>query len=324
MRAFASADEEEGQKTLHQHWQIWAEEINQTLRNALFDNYHKTRNRARQTFQEHIDNVVSTSYGPQFCITHKCIGEKDQETSKTGIPESLFKEEEPDCLCWARHKDLCNDIGGGIIFCQDCEQPISTTDIMNQSLKRWKDTVIQEGARAQDKRPDTNISLSPERLDMAAYTFSYHMNGGCALESDPFWGHNDIPETLLKYRFEEHSACHCALCFKKGCKYRFLFPFMSTCSTYIHEDRGDNNNNETLWFCLKGSFNSVYPFMFIPKRPWAVSSSMHTINQSQKFSISIHTSKLEMRCKFSTALCTQTNQHKMKTANNSCILGMQS
>ncbi len=152
------------------------------------------------------------------------------------------------------------------MFCQDCEQPISTTDIVNQSLKRWKDAVIQ-GARAQDKQPDTNIPLSQERLDMAAYTFSYHMNGGCALESDPFWGHTDICKTLLKYRFEEHSACHCASCCKKGCKCRFLFPFMSTPSTYIHEDRGDNNNNETLWFCLNRSFNSVYPFMVVPKRP---------------------------------------------------------
>jgi hypothetical protein len=95
--AFAGADEEQGQKTLHQHWQIWVEEINQTLRNALFDNVNKTKNKARQTFQQHIDNVVSTSYGPPFRITHKCIGEKDQETLKTSIPESLFKEKEPDC-----------------------------------------------------------------------------------------------------------------------------------------------------------------------------------------------------------------------------------
>jgi hypothetical protein len=63
-------------------------------------------------------------------MAYKCIGEKDQEKMKTGIPESLFKEKEPDCLQQARHKDLCNDIGGGIVFCQDCEQPISTTDIV--------------------------------------------------------------------------------------------------------------------------------------------------------------------------------------------------
>ena len=67
------------------------EEINQTVKNALFDNDNETKNKAQKTFQEHIDNVVSTSYGPQFCITHKCIGEKDQETLKTDSPENLFK-----------------------------------------------------------------------------------------------------------------------------------------------------------------------------------------------------------------------------------------
>ncbi len=46
--------------------------------------YHQTRNKAR--LQQHIYNVVNPSYGPQYCITHKCIGEKDQETLKTGIP----------------------------------------------------------------------------------------------------------------------------------------------------------------------------------------------------------------------------------------------
>jgi hypothetical protein len=51
VRAFAGADEEQGRKTLHQHRQIWVKEINQTLRNALFDNDNKTRNKAKQTFQ---------------------------------------------------------------------------------------------------------------------------------------------------------------------------------------------------------------------------------------------------------------------------------
>jgi len=27
---------------------------------------------------------------------------------------------------------------------------------------------------------------------MAAYTFAYHMNGGCALENDPFWGDKNV------------------------------------------------------------------------------------------------------------------------------------
>jgi hypothetical protein len=99
------------------------EGINQTLSNALFDNDNKTRNKARKTYQQHIDNVVSTRYGPQFCITHKCTGEKDQETLKTGIPGSLFKEKEPDCLRQARHKDLCNDIIGGICSVNTVSNP---------------------------------------------------------------------------------------------------------------------------------------------------------------------------------------------------------
>ncbi len=46
VRAFADADEEQGHKTLHRHWQIWMEDINQTLRNALFDNIKNTRNKS--------------------------------------------------------------------------------------------------------------------------------------------------------------------------------------------------------------------------------------------------------------------------------------
>jgi hypothetical protein len=34
--AFFGADEEQGCETLHRHWQIWVEELNQTLRDSLF------------------------------------------------------------------------------------------------------------------------------------------------------------------------------------------------------------------------------------------------------------------------------------------------
>jgi hypothetical protein len=206
------------------------------------------------------------------------------------------------------------------MFCQDYEQTISTTEIVNHSLKRWKDTVIQ-GTRAQDNRPDTNIPLSPERLDMAAYTFSYHMNGGCTLESDPFWGHNDMGKTLLKYRCEEHSACNCALCFKKGCECRFLFPFMPTLSTYIHEDRGDNNKNETLWFCQNGSINSVYPFMVLPKRPMGcqfINAHNKPISEVFNFNTNIRIGDV-LQVFYSTF--TQANQHKMKIAKKQLRIG---
>ena len=37
--AFSAADEEQGRKTLHCHWQIWVKEINQTVQNCFFRIY---------------------------------------------------------------------------------------------------------------------------------------------------------------------------------------------------------------------------------------------------------------------------------------------
>jgi hypothetical protein len=90
------------------------------------------------------------------------------------------------------------------------------------------------------------------------------MNGGCVLETNPFWGNINVRETLLRYRFEEHSFSHSAWCFKKDCEW-FLFPFMSTNCTYIHEDKGEKDQNITLWYFLDGSVNIIYPFMVLPK-----------------------------------------------------------
>jgi len=196
-----------------------------------------------------MDNFISTSYGPQFCVTHKCISKNDQEISKTDNPENIFKEKDHECFRKARHKELYDSIRGEIMFCKDCEQNILSTDIVNQSLKRWTDTVIQ-GTRAQDNWPDTIISLSP---------FLYHMSGGCALESDPFWGNNCIRKTLLKYRFEEHSTSHSSSCFKKDCECRFRHPFMATPSTsmFIHFPNVvvvNGEEDKTIWVYLEEQF----------------------------------------------------------------------
>ena len=56
VRAFFVADKEQGQKTLHRHWQIWIEEMNQKLRNALFDNDPKKRKK----HERHLKNILTT------------------------------------------------------------------------------------------------------------------------------------------------------------------------------------------------------------------------------------------------------------------------
>jgi hypothetical protein len=42
---------------------------------------------------------------------------------------------------------------------------------------------------------------------------------------------------------------------------------MSTTSTYIHEDKGDNNEKEILCYSLDGSTRKIFPFLIFPKRP---------------------------------------------------------
>jgi hypothetical protein len=103
------------------------------------------------------------------------------------------------------------------MYCEDYDKTISTVDIVNQSLQTWRDSIIT-GERAQYFRMDIQIPPSAARLDMAAYTFSYQMDDGCALEKDKFWGNIHVQETLLKYRFKEHSSHHSSLCFKQDCE----------------------------------------------------------------------------------------------------------
>jgi len=262
----------------------------------MFETDATKRKNAPKTFCQHVDNVISASYGPDLNIIHKCVDGNKNEQLKVDIPENLFSEKDPTILQHARHEELYDEVKGGIMFCRDCEQTVSSIDIVNKALQRWKDCLIP-GDRAQHNRPETMIPLSKVRLDMAAYTFSYHMNEGCLTETDPFWGNNNFWETLFRYRFKEHSFSHSASCFKKDCECRFLFPFMSTNSTYIHEDKGDKDQNKTLWYFLDGSVNTVMGSQYINAHNKTISGvfNFNTNIQNgdawQVFYSTLHTSK---------------------------------
>ncbi len=93
--AFAGADEEQGRKTLHQHWQIWVKEISQSVRDSLFHKDIKTRTDARYTFLKHIDNVICANYGSDLRITHKCVDKNENKILITGIANNLSKDKDP-------------------------------------------------------------------------------------------------------------------------------------------------------------------------------------------------------------------------------------
>jgi hypothetical protein len=92
--AFSAADEGQGRKTLHRHWQIWVTEINQTVQNCLFHEDITIRDRARKTFCQQINNVITASYGAELCITHNCLNENNVVVCKHDMVQNLFQEQD--------------------------------------------------------------------------------------------------------------------------------------------------------------------------------------------------------------------------------------
>ncbi len=140
--AFAGADEEQGCKTLHQHWQIWVKEIDQNIRDCLFHKDNKTRLEARDTFLKHTDDVISADYGSDQYISHRCVHKDKNEELKIYIANNLLKEKKEVDFRRARHKELYDKINGNIMYCAECDKTMTTVDIVNNSLKRWRDTVL--------------------------------------------------------------------------------------------------------------------------------------------------------------------------------------
>ncbi len=91
----------------------------------MFHEDDTARDIARKPFCEHIDNVITASYGSEFRITHKYVEEGNDFVSKQDIAEVLFQERDPYIFQYARHKELCADIQGGLMACSDCGEIIS-------------------------------------------------------------------------------------------------------------------------------------------------------------------------------------------------------
>ena len=217
VEAFGPAHEEQGRKTLHSHWQIWIKELNPKLRTQIFDKNEETRLKAKNEFIGIVDKLLHTSFGPELKVVHNC---RDRDQDKIPRPVGkVFKEVNNQTIRNARHKTLCHKIGGKLMYCEHCEEEYSPTDIVNLALESWHSIAVRKGSKA-----DVTFPLKSERLDIAAYTYSYHMDDGCCKEKDPFWGNKDVRQTLLRFKFDQHHWRHRPSCFKKCCECRFYLP----------------------------------------------------------------------------------------------------
>ena len=275
---YAPADEEQGRKTLHRHWQIWVKELNQDVRDALFLKDDDKREKARSGFCRHIDAVMSASYGPDLTVTHTCEG-TGEKVVKTDLVQNIFQDRDPQIFRNARHKNLCHEIKGKLMECKDCGKQVSSIDVVNLALTRWKQIALKS---SKHERHDTVLPMSPERLDMAAYTYSYNLDGGCAIEEDIFWGNKKLRDILLRVRFDEHEWCHRASCFKKGCECRFIHPQLTCLQTHIHQDEGKNGEHVIEWHRLDGDSIEMAPWMVLPRRPMGCQSiNTHNVALSE-------------------------------------------
>ena len=161
--AFAPADEAQGRKTLHSHWQAWVKELCQKLRDQLFSNDEAKKAAARKRFNQLIDNLLHTSYGPDLKVEHTCNNVNVETATEPAPAGDVFEDQEPQVFRDARHRTLCHDMKGRVMQCMKCGSEVSSTDIVNLSLEFWQEKAIQEGSLV-----DINFPILPERLDIAA------------------------------------------------------------------------------------------------------------------------------------------------------------
>ena len=132
--ASTEGGEEQRQVTLHGHWQAYAEELNNVLRNDLLQRDKSDRLKSKQKMIDHIDLVMNATYSEDITVEHTCHKVGTESSLKLGTVDQLFQQRPLQEIRNARHKNLCNDVRGGILECKECKEPFTTADIANLAL----------------------------------------------------------------------------------------------------------------------------------------------------------------------------------------------
>ena len=109
---FVEEDDEQRHGTLHGYCQAYVEELNNELRNGLFEGDESYRLKAKQKIINHIDVVMNATYGEDIIVEHTCQKVGKEPTTKIGTMDQLFQKCPLQELHNACHKNLCNDVRG--------------------------------------------------------------------------------------------------------------------------------------------------------------------------------------------------------------------
>ena len=107
---------------------------------------------------------------------------------------------------------------------------------------------------------------SKNQLEIATYTYSYHMKHGYAkkfMSSDPTWGDTQIRSVLNQMRFNKHRYMHTKSCWKKSnvCRFGHL-PWQPNIEAFwIFEDKGLPGDTDRLIIWRSLDPNKKHPIL---------------------------------------------------------------
>ena len=207
VKAFVIAHEEQGRYMLHSHIQLFLEELSMPLRKLLFSDDEETAKKARVNVLDHIDEFMDSTYGVELvtdCPKEGCKNELGSPVKVKHAPDIDTRIEK------ARHKCSYSEMKAQLMHCPVCFETFSHRDLVANSLKQWRKghelpTIDENEVLVGDSKEVQWLSRA--KLDMVAYTHSYHMMRGCAhdlLPDTSIWKDQRLRDLLKQHKFDEH------------------------------------------------------------------------------------------------------------------------
>ena len=81
---------------------------------------------------------MNATYGKDITVEHTCHKVGKKPTTKIGTVDQPFQQHPLQELRNTRHKNLCDDVRGGILEHNERKELFTTTDIVNLALATWK------------------------------------------------------------------------------------------------------------------------------------------------------------------------------------------
>ena len=132
---------------------------------------------------DNVDEFMDSTYGVELVTDCPKEGCKNELGSPPKVENALDIDM---CIAKARHKCSYGEMKAQLMHCPVCLETFSHQDLVANSLKQWRKgrelpTVDEDEVLVCDSKEVQWLSRA--KLDMVAYTHSYHTMCGCAHDS---------------------------------------------------------------------------------------------------------------------------------------------